>query len=122
MFTIENGEAMARALSAPIDPLVKQLLIERRNQLGGDIKDKARFLIPGQNDSVETLEKALGFPGLSDPEGSFGCEWLADHSAVYEVVWILSDDGFAHVTLVSKQKGMDRRLIDLCADLVTERV
>ena len=122
MLIISTNRSLPRALKSPVDLRLKQLLIERRDQLGGNITDRARFLIPGPSDNLEALELELGFPGLSDPEGSFGCEWVADHGAVYEAVWILSDDGYAHVALISKQQGMDSRLIELCASLVTEQV
>ena len=122
MLTITDRGSLARALSLPIDVRLKQLLIERRDQLGGNITDRARFLIPYPEDSLELLENELGFPGLSDPESSFGCEWVADLGSLYEAAWILSDDGFAHVALISKQQGMDARLIKLCAGLVTDEV
>lgn len=122
MLIIYNIDELSRTLSLPIDLRLKRLLIERRDQVGGDFTDIARFLIPDTSDSLEALELELGFAGLSDPEGSFGCEWVADHGAVYEAVWILSDDGYAHVALISKQQGMDSRLIELCASLVTEQV
>ena len=122
MLTITDRESLSRALSSPIDARLKLLLMDRRDQLGGDFTDKARFLIPSPRDSLEGLEKELGFPGLSDPESSFGCEWVADLGALYEAVWILSDDGFAHVALISKEQGIDPRLIELCAALVKEQV
>lgn len=122
MLIISTNRSLPRALKSPVDLRLKQLLIERRDQLGGNITDRARFLIPGPSDNLEALELELGFPGLSDPEGSFGCEWVADHGAVYEAVWVLTDDGFAHVILVSKQHGMDPELLRLCALYVTDPV
>ena len=121
MLTITGGGSLLRALSASIDPRLKRLLIERRDQLGGDIRGRARFLIAEPLDGLDALETELGFPVRGDLEGSFGCEWVADHGTFYEAVWILTDDGFAHVALVPKQ-GVNPDLLRLCALYVTDPV
>jgi len=122
MLTITDGGSLARALSLPLGLQLKRLLMERRNQLGGDIIDSARFLIIQPGDSLQALEEELGFPGLSDPESSFGCEWIADHGDTYEAVWVLTDCGFAHVVLLPKQQGIDPELLRLCELYVTDPV
>lgn len=120
MLTITDGEGISRALKLPIDPRLKRLLIERRDQFGGDIKDQVRFIIAESQDTLEAVEEVLGFVGLSDPEHSFGCEWVANHSGIYEAVWILADDGYAHVVLASKQDA-DPELLKLCEMYVTDK-
>jgi len=122
MLTITDGGSLTRALRMSIDFHLKQLLIERRDQLGGDITDIARFIVIQPGDNLKALEQELGFPGLSDPEHSFGCEWIADHGDTYEAVWVLTDNGFAHVVLVPKQHGIDPELLRLCALHVTDPV
>jgi len=121
MLTIIDGGSLTRALSTSIEPTMKRLLIERRDQLGGEIKDLARFLIAESFDGLDVLEAALGFPVCVDQEGSFGCEWIADHGTFYEAVWILTDDGFAHVALVPKLGG-DPALVKFCEMYVTDPV
>ena len=121
MLTIADGGSLARALKLSIDRRLKRLLIERRDQLGGDIKDRARFIIAQSGDTIKAVEQVLGFVGLSDPENSFGCEWVANHRIIYEAVWILSDDGYAHVILASKQDA-DPELLKLCEMYVTDKV
>ena len=122
MLTITDGESLSRALRLPIDLRLKRLLIERRDQLGGDITGQARFLIMRVSDNPAALEKALGFPILGDPEKSVGCEWVADRGTFYEAVWILSDDGFAHVALIPKRPEIAGELLEYCAEHATESV
>jgi len=121
MLTITDGGSLTRALKLPIDLHLKRLLIERRDQLGGDIKGLARFLIAEPLDGIDELETALGFPVRVDLEGSFGCEWIADHGTSYEAVWILTDDGFAHVALITKHSA-DPDLLKFCEMHVTAAV
>ncbi len=71
MLTVTGGGSLSRALSTSIDPPMKRLLNERRDQLGGDITGLVRFLIAEPPDGLDTLETALGFPVRSDIEGSF---------------------------------------------------
>ncbi len=118
MLTITDGGSLLRALSTSIDLRLKRLLIERRDQLGGDIKGLARFLIAEPSDGLDALETELGFPVRGELESSFGCEWIADHGTFYEVVWILTDDGFAHVAFITKQ-GTDPDLLKFCEMHVT---
>ncbi len=121
MLTVTDGGSLLRALSTSIDPPMKRLLVERRDQLGGDIKDLARFLIAEPLGGLDALETELGFPVRGDLEGRFGCEWVADHGTFYEAVWILTDDGYAHVALIPKQ-DIDPGLLHLCELYVTDQV
>ncbi len=121
MLTITDAGSLARALCTPLDPPLKRLLIQRRDQLGGDIKGLARFLVAEPSDDMDTLETGLGFRVRDDLEGNFGCEWVADHDTFYEAVWILTDDGFAHVAFITK-RGADPDLLNFCELHVTATV
>ena len=114
MLNITDGESLSRALGPSIHPHLKRLLIERRDQLGGDIMNNARFIVVQPGDTLEALEKALGFPIDGDSKDSFGCEWIEDHGFAFELVWILTDDGFAHVAFLTKTAGIDPELLRLC--------
>ncbi len=67
MLTITGGGSHARALSLPLDPRLKQLLVERRGQLGGDIAGEARFVIVEPGDSLQALEAELSFSVFQNP-------------------------------------------------------
>ena len=121
MFTITDGGSLARALRMPIDPRLKQLLIQRVDQLGGEIAGEACFLIAEPLDSLEALEAELGFVIQSNAELSFGCEWVEDHGTFYEAVWILTDDGYAHVAFIAK-RGTDPDLLKFCETHLTATV
>ncbi len=121
MLTVTGRGSLLRALRTSIEPPLKRLLIERRDQLGGDIKGLARFLIAEPLDGLDELETELGFPVRGDREGNFGCEWVEDHGTFFEAVWILTDDGFAHVALIPKL-GVDPGLLQLCELYVTDPV
>ncbi len=121
MLTITDGESLLSALSTSIDPSMKRLLIERREQLGGDIKGLARFLIAEPIDGLNALESELGFPVRGDLEDSFGCEWVEDHGTFFEAVWILTDDGYAQVAFITK-RGANPDLLNFCEMHVTATV
>jgi len=111
MLTIESEGSLARVLKLPIDPRLKQLLIERHEQLGGAIAGVARFVIVQPGDSPDALEAELSFsvfqnPGdgtrFGDTDFTPGWEWLADHGPCFELVFIFDDSGFAHVVLIAR--------------------
>ena len=131
MLTITDGGSLTRALKLPIDLRLKRVLMERRDQLGGDIVDIARFIIVQPGDGLGALETALGFSILQnqtdgrcfgDPEFSPSWEWLADHGHCFELVFIMTDDGFAHVVLIENAQGVAPELLRLCGMYVTDQV
>jgi len=131
MLTITDGGSLARALRMPLDPRLKQLLIERRDQLGGDIVDIARFIVVQPGDRMTALKDQLGWSlfenvtdgrHFGDPEFSPSWEWLADHGHCFEMVFIMTDDGFAHVALIQNAQGVDPDLLQLCTAYTAEQV
>ena len=130
MLTIIDGGSRARILTLPIDLRLKRLLMKRRDQLGGDIKDSARFIVIEPGDRMEAFERELGWSILTTLEGQcFGdpdyyptWEWLADHGHCFELVYIFTDDGFAHVVLIEKALGVDPDLLKLCEQYATAEV
>lgn len=122
MLTIIDGGSLARALKLPIDPSLKRLLSERRDQLGGDITNQARFLVMQPGDSLNALEQELGFSvfqnhadgrRFGDPDFSPSWEHLEWHDFGWEVYFIFTDDGFAHVVLTPNAAGVDAELTAL---------
>jgi len=122
MLTIQDRGTLSRALSLPIDLRVKQLLIERRDQLGGDITDIARFILVQAGDSLKALEHELGFNILKDADGlifpdpNFNgrWEWMADHGYCWESPFIFDDSGFANVIIIQNSPMQNRLLRALC--------
>ena len=125
MLSITDGGSLARALSLPIDPKLKQLLTLRRDQLAEfeDLSEIARFIVVEPGDSLDALEKELGFSvfrnpvdgrSFGDPEFSPGWEWIADHGHCFEMVFIYDDSGFGHVVIIPSEQGIDPELLRLC--------
>lgn len=128
MLTITDGGSLARVLKLSIDLRLKRLLIERRDQLGGDITDIARFIIVQPGDGLAALERELGFSVLmnqvdgsryGDRDFSPSWEWLANHGHCFEMVFIMTDDGFAHVVLIQNSPMQNRLLRALCLTYAT---
>ncbi len=131
MLTITGGGSHARALRTPIDLRLKRLVIKRRDQLGGDFGGQARFVIVQPGDSLAALEAELNFsvfqhPGdgtrLVDPDFTHRWQWIEDHGHCFELVFIMTDDGFAHLVIVQNLQGVDLALLKLCRLYVTDPV
>ena len=122
--------AESRALKLPIGHRLKRLLIKRRDQLGGALENTARFIVVQPGDSMHALECELGWSIFVTPEGHRfgeadfypGWEWLADHGHCFELVFILTDDGFAHVVLIANLPDVDSDLLEMCRMYVTDKV
>jgi hypothetical protein len=105
MLVIPDGDALARAQNL-LPAEIRDLLLLRREQLGGEFAGSARFVVFGTGDRPCWLEEALGFdvfanPGdgtrHGDPDFAPGWEWIEDHGHCWELCFVLTDDGPAHV-------------------------
>lgn len=125
MITVQDWASLSRVLTSPLDIRLKQLLIERRDQLAefDDLSEIARFIIVQPGDSLDALETELGFSVFrnpvdgrlfGDPEFSPGWEWIADHGHCFEMVFVYTDDGYGHVVIAPKGPGIDPELLCLC--------
>lgn len=127
MLSIRSTAAMTRALSLPLDPILRAVLLNRMSQLTDydhdDLSDLACFLIVQEGDTAAAVEAELGFSVLTnfvdgrrfgDPEFTPSFEWLEDHGGWFELVFVLTDDGFGWVLFVEDRAGVDPELLALC--------
>ena len=132
MITITDRGSLTRALTSSIDPRLKRLLSDRVRQLDvEDLTTAARFVLVQPSDTLADLERALGFSILQnpadgtrfgDPDFSPGFEWIEDHGFAFELVFIFTDDGFAHVVFVPSEPDIDASLLNFCATYASEQV
>jgi hypothetical protein len=127
MFIIRSPKTMARALASSPDPLLQRLLRLRVEQLTGEGYnpfDLATFAIVERFDRLDALEAALGLPIATnlvdgsrygdDPDYVPSAEWIADHGGLFELVYVLSDDGAGVAIFVPDRDGIDPVLLSLC--------
>jgi hypothetical protein len=127
MLSIRSTAAMTRALDLPLDPILRAVLLTRMSQLTeydhDDLGDLACFLIVQVGDTATQAEAELGFPILTsfvdgqrfgDPEFTPSWEWIEDHGGWFELVFVLTDDGFGWVLFIEDRAGVDPELLALC--------
>lgn len=128
MLSIEDSAAMERALSGPIDPALKTILLDRLELLAEylgdwDLADLAHFHVVESGDSLDVIEKILGFSPLVNfadgaryPDPTFTPSWehLVARGMWYDFVFARSDSGFGINLLVPDRDGFDATLLELC--------
>jgi hypothetical protein len=127
MLSIRSTAAMTRALELPLDPTLCALLLRRMSQLTEydqhDLCDLAHFLVVQEGDTAIEVEAELGFSVLinfvdgrrfGDADFEPSWEWLEDHGGWFELVFVLTDDGFGWVLFIEDRAGVDAGLLDLC--------
>jgi hypothetical protein len=122
MIVISDSDALARALTLPLDPRLASLLLTRQRQLGGEFHDHCRFVVFQPGDRPCWLEQALGF-SIFDNAGdgtrygdsgySPGFEWIEDHGFCFELAFQFTDD-FTHVVIVEKAPGVNGDVLEFC--------
>jgi hypothetical protein len=122
MIVIRTAEEMARALDSPLDPEIKQVLQKQRDILaeyeGFPLEELAEFVVVQPGDTLADLEagsemKLVEFEG-GQATFALGAERIEQHGTFFEVLWILSDDGFGVLLFVPRGEGVDPVLLAAC--------
>lgn len=115
MNIIRTSEAMARALDSPLDPELHELLgayWASLEEFGAELL--AEVVIVEAGDTLEQVEQAYGRRLVADRQFTFTVELITQHDHWFDVVWIISDDGFGLVLLIQIHPDTDARLLAAC--------
>jgi hypothetical protein len=107
---------------------IRELVRKRINDLGGDAFDATElgfFLVVESGDTLEAINDQLGFDILcnrwtgvrydqADFSPSFEFVEEFPWCYCYDMVFILSDDGFGVEVFVSVEEGIDPELLAMC--------
>ncbi|MEA1084216.1 hypothetical protein SFC76_08070 [Sphingomonas sp. CD22] len=125
MISIRSWAAMAAALDTLLDPDLRRLLTERRDQLldyGCELGDLAHIIVTQRGDTIAAVEAEAGVAlasnlvtgdRLGSPDFEHSFEYVERHGCWLEAVMILSDDGFGIVLLVQDRVDTDPDLLAL---------
>lgn len=136
MLSIRDSAAMQRALSGPLDPDLRTILVDRLALLFPEFSDwalaeLAQFEIVEPGDSIDVIEEELGFSpfvnfvdGARYPDPAFtpSWEWLTARGSWIDVTFALSDSGFGIVLLVPDIDGVDPELLALFKSYIGYRL
>lgn len=109
------------------DPVIRQLVRQRIDDLGGDKFNAAElgfFLVVEPGDSLGSINAQIGFniqanrctgirfgaPGFTP---SF--EFVEEIGNCFDMVFVISDDGFGIEVFIPKTDGVDPDLLVMCA-------
>lgn len=114
MYVLRDAAAVRAFLVAGIDAELTALIHARIEELAEyteQIGELVTFIVVQSGDSVEQIDAALGFDILSNRfdmttfgSASFTPSWdgLAEHAGWFDLIYVLSDDGFGIVVYVPK--------------------
>ena len=132
MITIYDSADMSRILLGPIDPDLKNILLERLELLAEfsdwDLADLAHFIIVEPGDSIKAIERELGVNPLAnivddacfpDPAFEPAFEFCIARKGYFDLTFALSDSGLGLVLLVPNQDGIEPALLELCREYAT---
>lgn len=107
---VHRDQASITAISDPqLHSLIKKCVASLSGFDDLDLSELVTFIVVEPGDALETIDAALGFAILSRP-----FELLADHPGWYEVVFVLSDDGYGVEVFVPKALGIPPELLSMC--------
>lgn len=115
------------------DEAVRRFLLRRIAQLGqgaggSDLTIGGQWVVVQEGDRIERIDAVIGMPvlrGLFD-DAPFGSadyapcfEWISDHGAWYEMLFVTNDDGAFSSLVIPRRAGIDGQLLALCAAYAT---
>ena len=104
MISIRDTQKMEFALSCPLDPYLRMLLLKRLDMLSEfsdfDLSELSHWIVIEPGDTIAAIEAELGFSpfvnfvdGAKFPDPSYrpSWEWLIAHGPWFETVFNLGD-------------------------------
>ncbi len=126
MLSLYDTVSMDFALSCPLDPFLKQLLLKRLDMLSEysdfDLSELAHFVIVEPGDTMTTIEVELGFSPLvnfvdgakyGDADFTPSWEWMIAHGPWFESVFARSDSGVGICLMVPNRPDVEPKLLEL---------
>lgn len=94
------------------DPAIRQMILQRIDAIASDEPYDAHlhgYFVFVEGDPLNTINKQVGFDLLAKPY-----EILEEYPDCYDLLYIVSDDGFAVELFVPKAAGIDPDLMAMC--------
>ena len=110
---------------------IRQLVQQRINDIGGESFDTAElgyFLVIEPGDTLDVIADQIGFSIIAnrftairyDQDGfSPSFEFLEEFPSCYDLVFVISDDGYGIEVFVDRAIGVDTDLLAMCARYAT---
>ena len=122
-------------LTQVVQPEIKSYLQQRFHDICDpepyDPDEHGFFILVQHGDTSEQIESDTGYSLLKslfngtvygEPDFTPDFEYLEDHGGFFEAVFIFADSGFAVVMIVSKEEGIDGRILALCNEFATPAI
>ncbi len=126
MLSLTDTETMQ---CASLDPTLRELVNLRLKQLrqnyDGPLDDIVCFQVVEPGDELRDVTESLSFSPLENlvdgttfgnPDFQPSTEWIACHGAWFELVYILTDDGFGTILFVPNDPGTEFDLHSMCLE------
>lgn len=123
---IFDGGSLPRALDPTLLEIISLRVSQLRQNYEGPLEDAVSFHVVEAGDGQDDVARALGFSPLAnlvdgtrfgDPDFQPSTEWIGCHGgAWFELVYILTDDGFGTILFVPNDPGTEFDLHAMCLE------
>lgn len=123
MLVIRDSADAASVADPELRHLIEKTVRDLSEDYPYDPDELGYFLIVQPGDCLDTLSGQIGFPimvnrfsGIKFGHAGFtpSFELVDEHAGYYEMVFIISDDGFGVEVFIPKTKGVDPDLLAMC--------
>ena len=123
MKVIRDPADTASIADSELRTLVEKTIAALSEDYPYDPEEMGYFLIVEPGDSLATINAQIGFDILvnkwsgirfNQPGYTQSFEVLDEHAGYYEMVFIISDDGFSVEVFIPKVTGIDPALLAMC--------
>lgn len=81
-----------------------------------ELSELVTFIVVEPGDALAAIDEQLGFPVLGNRH-----ELIEEHAGWYEIVFVLSDDGYGIEVFIPKASGVDPDLLAMCTTHTKEK-
>jgi hypothetical protein len=125
MLTISDEGALSCVLDTSLRQLIELRISQLRRNFVGPINQVVMFHVVEAGDGQEQVANSVGFSPLTnlvdgttfgDPDFQPSFEWITCHGRWFELVYILTDDGFGTIVFVPNAPGTEFDLHSMCLE------
>lgn len=123
MLVIKEAGEVARVETPEIRVLIESRIATLSEEEPYDSATHGYFVLWEEGDAIEDLDQVLSFSALSnrysgqrygDAGFTPSFELVEEHPACFEMVFVLSDDGYGVMVFIPKSANADTKLLAMC--------
>ena len=115
MLVLRDRESIAGITHADLRAHIERRVLALAEFDDFELHELVIFVVVEPGDAMSAIDAQLGFSILGDADVTPAWELIEEHPGYFEIVYVLSDDGFGLDVFIPKHPDVPPELLAMCA-------